>query len=89
MYQFNYMNKWLDFKLMGDYHTSEIYFVFDNPWPPIVHHFSRDDKDMVGVMQGFWGNFAKSGNPNGEVRLRGAKQRAEKAHYQPSPPTKY
>ncbi|GMH92022.1 hypothetical protein TrVE_jg2768 [Triparma verrucosa] len=66
MYQFNYMNKWLDFKLMGDYHTSEIYFVFDNPWPPIVHHFSRDDKDMVGVMQGFWGNFAKSGNPNGE-----------------------
>ncbi|GMI15813.1 hypothetical protein TrLO_g2725 [Triparma laevis f. longispina] len=66
MYQFNYMNKWLDFKVMGDYHTSELYFVFDNPWPPIVHHFSKDDKKVVSDVQSFWGNFAKNGDPNGE-----------------------
>ena len=66
MYQFNYMNTWVDFKVMGNYHTSEIYFVFGNPWPPIVHHFSKDDKRVVADVQGFWGDFARFGDPNGE-----------------------
>jgi para-nitrobenzyl esterase len=54
MYQFNYMTRWVDFKLLGCYHTSEVYFVFDNSWPPIVHPFSRDDKTVASNIQNYW-----------------------------------
>jgi len=71
MYQFNYMTKWADFKLLGCYHTSEVYFVFDNAGPfindaPFVHHFSKDDKVMSSYIQNYWTTFAKHGDPNGE-----------------------
>jgi para-nitrobenzyl esterase len=66
LYQFNYMSRWLDFKVMGDYHTSEIYFLFDNAWPPVIHRFNKDDEGMAAIMGGYWTQFARSGNPNGE-----------------------
>ncbi len=67
MYQFNYMARWLDFKVMGDYHTSELYFLFDNSWPPIVHRFDKEDKEMAAIMETYWTNFARSGDPNSET----------------------
>jgi len=44
-------------------HTSEIYFVFGNSWPPIIHHFSRTDHKMVETMQSYWTEFERNGNP--------------------------
>ena len=66
LYQFGYINKWLDFKVGGDYHCSEIYFVFGNAWPPVIHRFSRTDDKMVETMQSCWTNFAKNGNPGND-----------------------
>ena len=45
LYQFNYSAHWVDNKLMGDYHASELPFVWGNQWPPVVHHF--DEKDSA------------------------------------------
>ena len=64
LYQFSYLNDWVDFKVGGDYHTAEIYFVFGNDWPPVVHRFSSTDDQMVDAMGRYWTTFASTGNPN-------------------------
>lgn len=46
--------------LLGAHHACEIPFVFGNPANP-----SDSDKKMVEVVQGFWSNFARTGDPNG------------------------
>ena len=50
--------------LLGDYHASELTFVFANQWPPLVHDFNANDTQMAATMGSFWSNFAVSGSPN-------------------------
>ena len=39
----------------GDYHMSELFFVFGNQW---LHTFSENDLKMSAIMQKYWTNFA-------------------------------
>eukprot|EP00164_Ancoracysta_twista_P004684 GFYU01006332.1.p1 GENE.GFYU01006332.1~~GFYU01006332.1.p1 ORF type:complete len:472 (+),score=152.04 GFYU01006332.1:138-1418(+) len=64
LYQFSYEMHWIDTKLLGNYHTSELDFVFDNSWPPIVHSFNSDDKKMASYFGAYWSNMARYGSPN-------------------------
>jgi para-nitrobenzyl esterase len=49
----------------GAFHSGEIVYAYDNlltldrPWEP-------SDHDIADLMSGYWANFAKTGNPNGE-----------------------
>lgn len=63
-YEFVY-EAWIDDKILGDYHSSELEFVWDNAWPPIVHAFDDDDKAMAASFGTYWTNFAKFMDPNG------------------------
>lgn len=65
LYHFTYVAPtWVDQWLLGDYHSSELEFVFNNPWPPLVHHFTENDKKMAATFGGYWTNLAYTGNPN-------------------------
>jgi len=56
---------WVDQWLLGDYHSSELEFVFNNPWPPLVHDFDPEDTEMAAALGAYWTNFAASGtSPN-------------------------
>ena len=53
-------------RLLGAHHAAEIAYVFGNPMmgpaPPSV----GDEKRVADLMAGYWVNFAKTGDPNGE-----------------------
>lgn len=49
---------------LGAFHAAEIPFVFGSHEP--ILGLSDDDKALTELMQNYWVNFAKSGNPNGE-----------------------
>lgn len=34
-----------------DYHTSELVFVFDNEFPPILHNFDANDRTISAAFQ--------------------------------------
>jgi len=68
VYYFDYPLRWLDGKKWGNYHTSELVFVFDNSIP-LVHGFDSADKAMASSFGTAWSNLAKSGNPNLPVPL--------------------
>jgi carboxylesterase type B len=53
-------------KYLGVYHTAELEFVFDNAWPPLVHHFSARDQAMADTFGFYWGNLVTYLDPNGE-----------------------
>ena len=46
---------------LGAYHAAEIAFVFGNGLPE-----TAADQQVHALMRGYWVNFARSGNPNGE-----------------------
>ncbi len=59
-----------DRKLPGDdagaFHSSELWYVFetqDRCWRPWEDH----DRDLSRIMSGYWANFVKTGDPNGEL----------------------
>lgn len=67
LYQFSYHLSFFlgaEYALLGNYHTSELYFVWGNQWPPLVHEFTADDWEMTNDIQGYWTNFMRSRNPN-------------------------
>jgi len=66
LYYFTFVSpNWIDQWLFGDYHSSELEFVYDNPWPPLIHNFDNDDKEMAATFGHYWTTFAKSGkSPN-------------------------
>jgi para-nitrobenzyl esterase len=64
LYQFSYALSWLEAVVLGDYHSSELNFVFANAWPPILHTFSSADLNMSAAFTAFWTNHAGSGDPN-------------------------
>lgn len=63
LYQFSYKLRWPEALLFGDYHSSELNFVFRNEWPPIIHTFDADDTTVVNAFTAYWANFAH--NPSG------------------------
>eukprot|EP01006_Ploeotia_vitrea_P024684 TRINITY_DN57499_c0_g1_i1.p1 TRINITY_DN57499_c0_g1~~TRINITY_DN57499_c0_g1_i1.p1 ORF type:complete len:595 (+),score=279.30 TRINITY_DN57499_c0_g1_i1:3-1787(+) len=65
LYRFRYPLDWPEYKMLGNYHTSELCFVWDNQWPILIHDFSARDRQMADTFNTFWGNFAHSHNPNG------------------------
>jgi carboxylesterase type B len=55
---------WIDYDVLGNYHTSELSLVFDNEWPPIVHDFDKDEKALSASFRLYWSNMARFGSPN-------------------------
>ncbi len=57
-------------KYLGSFHTAELPFVFNafdrSPSKSFYQGMDLDqERELSRVMQGYWTNFAKSGNPNG------------------------
>lgn len=50
----------------GASHASEIPYVFDNLIERNGVSFSAKDKEVAKIMNAYWVNFAKTGNPNGD-----------------------
>ena len=50
---------------MGAYHSAEIEYVFGQLDSKTDVTWSDDDRHVSEIMQKFWSNFAKNGNPNG------------------------
>eukprot|EP00045_Choanoeca_perplexa_P016639 m.226724 g.226724 ORF g.226724 m.226724 type:complete len:556 (+) comp17315_c1_seq10:25-1692(+) len=68
LYQFSMpLDNWIDYQILGNYHTSELSFVFDNEWPPILHEFNAKEKTMAASFQSYWTSMAKHGHPNGDL----------------------
>ena len=66
VYQFVYKGRWLANKILGDYHSSEMQFVWDQPFPSFLHKFNEKDKEMAASFSKFWGNHSHFGSPNGK-----------------------
>lgn len=70
-YHFEYDMKGLLHLFAGDYHTSELSFIFDNKW--IAHTFpigtwSAKDQKLAHQMGSYWGSFARGiGNKKGPL----------------------
>jgi len=66
LYHFTYIAPgWQDQWLLGDYHGSELEFVFANAWPPPERVFSPQDRMIIGGLLAYWDNMAFSlGSPN-------------------------
>ena len=54
----------VEYPLLGNYHASELAFVFANQWPPVLHDFSARDKVVAAQFNGYWLNMAATGDPN-------------------------
>lgn len=67
LYHFEAKLPWIEYGLLGDYHTTEIPFVFNNQWPPVLHGFNSDCKSLSAAMSKFWTNMAARGGPNDET----------------------
>lgn len=53
------------FEKYGAFHTGEVAYVFDNL--KFLHRpFVAVDQQLADVVSGYWVNFAKTGNPNGQ-----------------------
>ncbi|KJE94823.1 acetylcholinesterase [Capsaspora owczarzaki ATCC 30864] len=64
LYQYIYKDNFIDGKLLGDYHASELYFVWDNQVPAVVHDFNEKDRLMAATFGTYWTNMPKVGSPN-------------------------
>ncbi len=65
-YQFNYSSPhWIDHAL-GVYHASELFYLFRNEFPPLVHKYDAVDLDLSLTFSSMWGRFAHFGDPNGD-----------------------
>jgi len=65
MYHFTYAGDWVDSVALGDYHASELPYVWANEWPPILHTFTHRDHEISDSFGLYWGNHCWFGNPNG------------------------
>jgi para-nitrobenzyl esterase len=66
LYHFTYVGDWIEDPFLGEYHSSELEFVFDNAWPPIIHSFSAKDQQMANDFGSYWANMVFQHNPNGD-----------------------
>jgi para-nitrobenzyl esterase len=65
-YRFDYRDApfyipWAD---LGAYHAAEIQYVTGRPWRLFRSEFRSREHALVNSMMGYWGQFARSGNPN-------------------------
>jgi para-nitrobenzyl esterase len=66
-YLFSYVPESMKARMKyGAAHASEIPFVFGNLIERNGVQFDEKDKDVSKMMQSYWVNFAKTGNPNGK-----------------------
>jgi para-nitrobenzyl esterase len=67
MYYFNESEPAHDtaFRLEGAAHSDEINYVFGQVEKNVNYHYEAKDKKLSQLIQGYWVNFARSGNPNG------------------------
>lgn len=61
------LTNWIDWQAFGNYHTSELSFVFDNQWPPVLHDFTKAEQTMAQSFQSYWTSLASHGHPNAEL----------------------
>jgi para-nitrobenzyl esterase len=69
MYEWRHdITHWLDGELLGgNYHASELSFVWDNEFPPLLHAFTPADQQMATWIGSRWTNLARSlRSPNPE-----------------------
>lgn len=71
-YLFNYHRKNILYTLFGDFHSAELSFVFDNPWPPVFGAFNDGDKYVAAAFNAFWTRFAADATPNDSSGVRPA-----------------
>ena len=62
MYEWRHdITHWIDGLLLGgNYHASELSFVFANQWPPILHDFTSADREMSDFIVSRWSALAAS-----------------------------
>lgn len=65
MYRYVYDGHFVEDIILGDYHAAELEYVWDNPWPPIIHIWNAKDHKMADVFGTYWSNLAKHMSPNG------------------------
>ena len=63
LYQFTQELPWASYPVIGDYHSSEVPFVFNNPTKQ--HFFNAPCKNLSAGMQTYWTSMSIAGNPNG------------------------
>jgi para-nitrobenzyl esterase len=67
LYLFSYVPVSMQQRMrFGASHASEIAYVFDNLRAPEGGTVPQKDKEVATMMNTYWANFAKSGNPNGK-----------------------
>ena len=64
LYEFGYIGDWVEDRSLGVYHSSELEFVFDNQWPPLIHAFSARDAVMAATFGAYWANLLHHGDVN-------------------------
>ena len=86
LYHFEYRMHWAESAVLGDYHSSELDFVWGNHFPdiPLVHELNTKDRAMIRAFEFYWGNMAAFGNPNG-ARDTGADSEHSAGDDQPRP----
>jgi para-nitrobenzyl esterase len=67
VYEFNKVRPGKMAASMGAYHGAELPYVFDthDDWLPT----DEDDRALTKLMQHYWGNFIKTGNPNSSAAV--------------------
>eukprot|EP00039_Didymoeca_costata_P023819 m.8434 g.8434 ORF g.8434 m.8434 type:complete len:558 (-) comp3891_c0_seq1:101-1774(-) len=56
---------WVDYDVLGDYHTLELNFVFDVEFPPIAHPWGLKESYIADNMGIYWSNLAYYADANG------------------------
>ena len=69
-YQFDYEEApffipWADLKA---FHAAEIQYILGRPWSFTRRNFKAKESNLADSMAGYWGQFARSGDPNGAGR---------------------
>jgi len=68
IYRFNYTFGGFFYERWGDFHMSELNFVWGNKFPPFVGKWDANHTAMSNTFQTFWTNLAKTGNPNSDAK---------------------
>jgi len=64
LYHFEYRFSFIEYDLLGDYHASELVFVWDNQFPPILHTFTSRDAAIADAFGLYWTNLGRFDSPN-------------------------